>query len=360
MNQQRPFNATRRRALLSLALLVPAGRAFAAGAVVEALKRPAMLVRRPEQSVMLGAVTVDSKVVAVGERGIILISGDAGRSWRQVNTPVSVTLTAVRFADARNGVAVGHGATILTTSDGGETWTLRMDGRRAATLLVDAAKSSNDPAALRDAERMLAEGPDRPLFDVLMSGPSNLLAVGSYGLILSSTDGGASWTPWNQRLENPKGLHYYAIRQQGETLLIAGEAGIAFCSEDAGKSFRRLETPYRGSYFTAELTAEREIVLAGLRGNIWRSRDLGKTWQQLTSPMPASITASLLLADGHIVFANQAGYLLDGSGESLLPINDAPLPPLNGFVRVAEQGYVVLTVQGLMLVAPNQSAKAKS
>lgn len=357
MSAHRTFDASRRRALLALALLVPGGGALASGVVVEALQRPSVLVRRPEQAVLLGAVAVGSKIICVGERGIILLSDDAGHSWHQASSPVSVTLTAVRFGDEKNGVVVGHGGTILTTNDAGETWSLRMDGRRAAALLQNAARSSKDPIALRDADRLVAEGPDKPFFDVLMTGASRVLAVGAYGLILASMDGGASWAPLTQRLDNPKAHHYYAIRQQGDTILIVGEAGIAFCSEDAGKTFRRLDTPYKGSYFTAELTAHREIVLAGLRGNVWRSRDLGKTWMQLSVPMPVSITSSVLMPDGMILFANQAGYLLATKGDRLVPINSTPLPPLNGLIPVGDKGLVVLTVQGPVVVNMNNSER---
>ena len=359
MSAHRTFDASRRRALLTLALLVPGGRALAAGAVVEALQRPATLTRRPEQAVLLGAVTFGTKIIAVGERGLILLSEDAGHSWRQANVPVSVTLTAVRFSDAKNGVVVGHGGTILISSDGGETWSARMDGRRAANLMQEAARASNDPAALRDAERMVSDGPDKPFFDVLMNGPSNILAVGAYGMIVSSTNSGATWTPWTERLENLKGQHYYSIRQQGETILIAGEAGVAFCSEDGGNTFRRLTTPYRGSYFTAELMADREMVIAGLRGNAWRSRDLGKTWSQLAVPIPASITSSVMLPGGKILFTNQAGFLMETNGEQLSPINSTPLPPLNGVVVAGDKNFVALTVQGVILVNLNNHEKAK-
>lgn len=358
MRTHNTFDASRRRALLGLALLVPGGRALAAGAVAEALQRPALATRRPEQAVLLGAANPGARIVAVGERGLILVSDDAGRSWRQASSPVSVTLTALRFADARAGVAVGHGGTVLTTADGGERWAVRMDGRRAASLVVEAARAGTDPVALRNAERLVADGPDKPFFDVLVDG-SSLVAVGAYGLILASRDGGASWESWGDRLDNPRGNHYYAIRRQGDTLLIAGEAGVVFCSEDGGKRFRRIDTPYKGSFFTAELGAGREMLVAGLRGNIWKSRDLGHSWSQLAAPMPASITASLVLADGRMLLANQAGFILALDGERLAPLNATPLPPLNG-VLPAGEGLLALTLQGVMRVSLNTSDKAKS
>lgn len=358
MSIHRTFDASRRRALVALALLVPGGRALAAGAVAEALQRPALATRRPEQTVLLGAAAAGSRIVAVGERGLVLLSDDAGRSWRQAASPVSVTLTAVRFADARAGIAVGHGGTVLATADGGERWTVRMDGRRAAQRVLEAARAGTDAAALRNAERLVADGPDKPFFDVLMDGAS-LVVVGAYGLILASNDGGASWESWGERLDNPRGNHYYAIRRQGDTLLIAGEAGGVFCSEDGGKRFRRIDTPYKGSFFTAELGAGRQMLVAGLRGNTWQSRDLGQSWSQLASPMPASITASVALPGGRVLLANQAGFILESAGDRLAPLNATPLPPLNG-VLPAGEGLLALTLQGAMRVSLNTSDKAKS
>ncbi|MDB5898537.1 MAG: hypothetical protein JWP41_2139, partial [Ramlibacter sp.] len=118
-----------RRSLLALALPLVAPAAGAAEP--EALGRPALAVARPERAVLLAAAQAGARVVAVGERGIIVLSADNGGSWKQVPAPVSVTLTALRFADAVNGVAVGHGGVVLATADGGSTWAQRLDGRRA-------------------------------------------------------------------------------------------------------------------------------------------------------------------------------------------------------------------------------------
>src|SRR5882672_2395982 len=69
---------------------------------------------------LLDAATVGSDVIAVGERGTILTSNDAAKSWHRATVSATATLTAVTFADnARHGWAVGHDALILATTDGG-------------------------------------------------------------------------------------------------------------------------------------------------------------------------------------------------------------------------------------------------
>jgi photosystem II stability/assembly factor-like uncharacterized protein len=315
--------------------------------VHEALARPALTARDAERAVLLGAAQAGTRTVVVGERGLVLLSDDGAATWRQSPTPVSVTLTAVRFADARHGYAIGHGGTVLATADGGATWARRLDGRRIADLEHAAAKASGDAGALGSAERLRADGPDKPLLDLLVFDAKRLLVVGAYGLALATEDGGHSWTSWRRRLGNPKEMHLYAVRRHGETLLIAGEQGLVLRSSDGGQNFARLTLPYRGSFFTAELPGDRSIVVAGLRGNAWRSVDDGMTWSPLASPVPASITGSAFDVDGTPLFVNQAGQVLVATPIGLQPRPGGPLPPLNALLPLPGGQLLTLSMQGL-------------
>lgn len=337
-----------RRLLRSVLAVVPA--LAAASPTGEALERAALAVRAPGQAVLVSAALAGERIVAVGERGIVALSDDGARSWRQASVPTSVTLTAVRFADAQRGWAIGHGGTVLATDDGGERWTRRLDGRRAAQIVLDAARAGGDARAVQEAERLVAEGPDKPLLDLLLLSGTRLLAVGAYGLALASDDGGQSWQSWMPRLPNPRGLHLYAARQRGQTLLLAGEQGLVLLSDDGGRSFRRVETPYKGSFFSAELLGEQDLVLAGLRGTLLRSRDGGASWSPVAVPMPASITATTLAAEGRLLAANQAGLVMALQGERMVPVNAAPLPPLNALLARPGAPLLALTVQGAMSV----------
>lgn len=344
------------RALAANALALAAAGAFAApaqgpAAVADALDRAAVPVRAPQRTVLLAAALAGARTVAVGERGIVALSDDRGRTWRQASVPTSVTLTTVRFADERRGWAAGHGGVVLATEDGGERWTRQLDGRRAAQIVLEAARAAGDAKAIADAERLAAEGADKPLLDLLLLGPGRLLAVGAYGLALASDDGGRSWQSWMPRLPNPRGLHLYAARQRGHTLLLAGEQGLVLLSADGGQNFRAAEVPYKGSFFSAELLGEHDIVLAGLRGTTLRSTDGGARWSPVAVPVPASITATALGADGRLLAANQAGFVMALQGDRLVPLHSAPLPPLNGLLPRSGAPLLTLTVQGALPLA---------
>ena len=342
------------------AVLCAAPLALAAP-VVDALQRPALAVKAPQRTVLLSLAQAGSRLVAVGERGIVALSDDQGASWRQAPCPVSVTLTMVRFVNERQGVAVGHGGSVLTSADGGASWTLRLDGRRIATLLQAAAQT---PQARQEAERWVADGPDKPVLDLVAWDERRLLVVGAYGLALYSSDGGASWSSWVDRLPNPKGLHWYVARRQGERLLLAGEQGLIARSDDGGQTFHSVPTPYAGSWFTGELLGDGQMLLAGLRGNVWRSPPAGQggggSWTPLRSPVPASITASAIAPDGSLLLASQAGVLLKLQGDSLLPLQRAPLPMPAGLLPGPEGRVLTVGLAGVVPLPQSMKPEIKS
>src|ERR1700736_1725395 len=59
--------------------------------------RPAIMVERAAYAALMDVTRAGDRMVAVGEHGIVILSDDSGRSWRQAKVPVSVTLTAVKF-----------------------------------------------------------------------------------------------------------------------------------------------------------------------------------------------------------------------------------------------------------------------
>jgi photosystem II stability/assembly factor-like uncharacterized protein len=346
-----PTEGLRRRDLLKVSALAAASPLAMAAAAAEpvgsALRRPAVKVARPTQAVLQAAARAGTRCVAVGERGLVLLSDDDGRQWRQVPVPVSAGLTAVTFVDARHGWIVGHGGVVLVTHDGGESWAQQLDGLRIAALMMKDAEAAGDTKAMAEAKRLIADGADKPLLDVLFRDALHGIVVGAYNLALATSDGGATWQPLSRALDNPKGLHLYAARQRGDEVLLAGEQGLVLRSTDGGRRFARLATPYRGSFFTVALDGGEDIVVAGLRGNVLRSQDHGATWQPLPMTVPVSFTASAVDETGRWWLANQAGmtFALLGNGLQRVP---GKLAPINGLLVLPRGRALALTTTGVM------------
>jgi photosystem II stability/assembly factor-like uncharacterized protein len=340
---------------LALGLLLCTARLQAAEAPVEAvLERPALTVAEPERAVLIGLARAGKRLVAVGAQGLIIVSDDDGNTWRQVPVPVSVTLTAVDFPTAREGWAVGHAGSVLHSRDGGETWQLQLDGKVAAQRMLEAvpADDSADPALIRQrriAERFVQDGADKPLLAVHFSDAQHGIVAGAFGLLLHTDDGGQNWQSWAGHADNPAGYHLYAIAQQGARIYVAGEQGILLASQDGGEFFQRLQTPYEGSFFSVQLSADGELLAAGLRGNAWRSQAQATHWQPLQSDAQSALVAIVTLADGRTLVAEQTGRVLqvDDAAGRLQALSQAAGFPVSDMQQAADGGLVVVGQRGV-------------
>ncbi|WP_042445707.1 WD40/YVTN/BNR-like repeat-containing protein [Azospirillum sp. B510] len=350
---------------VALAGLLALGGPALAAPVPEPLDRPATLVRQPDRAAFQAVTAAGGRLVAVGERGLIVLSDDKGASWRQAKVPVSVTLTAVSFPTPTLGWAVGHYGVVLHSRDGGESWVRQLDGLAAARIVADSVPKDGSSPRLG---RIVEEGPDKPFLDLFFPTKDAGFIVGAFGLALRTDDGGKSWSSLTLDLPNPDGLHLYAIRAGGDALYIAGEQGLLMRSDDGGRSFRRLSTPYRGSWFTLAADASGGVALAGLRGNAFRSADRGESWQPIELPGPVSVTASgrapaVNGAPDRLLLANQAGQILatqEGGGVSL-SVSPLPLPPLpmpTGLLAAGDGSLVVATLRGLWRVPASGASAA--
>jgi photosystem II stability/assembly factor-like uncharacterized protein len=310
--------------------------------------QPAIRVRNAAGAVMLGVARAGNRLVAVGEHGLVALSDDGGKSWRQATSvPVNVTLTAVQFVDARRGWAVGHAGVILATQDGGATWRKQLDGLAVAALASSEARAASDPRLARDAARLVADGADKPFMAVHFSSPTRGIVVGAYGLIVATEDGGATWTTWMGRLDNPRGAHLYALGIDGQAIHIAGEQGVFFSSLDGGRSFQKRELPYKGSWFSLAIDGA-TLTLAGLRGNVFRSDDRGQTWHRLGEAPPVSFVSAVPIAGQSVLLANQAGQLFMATDGRLKPLSLPPVPPVTQAVPLGSGQVLLLTVQGIL------------
>ncbi|WP_447791473.1 MULTISPECIES: WD40/YVTN/BNR-like repeat-containing protein [Pseudomonas] len=299
----------------ALALCLLASTSMVAQAATFAvLQQPALPTAKAARAVLLGLARAGERLVAVGERGIVLLSDDSGMSWRQARVPVSVSLTAVQFVDAEQGWAVGHLGVVLHTEDGGETWHKQLDGERAAALAVQAAERDADQPGgasnLAQARQMLDDGPDKPFLDLYFSDRLHGYIVGAYNQIYRTDDGGRSWRPWMQHVNNPQGLNLYGIRASGNDLLLVGERGLLLRSTDAGHSFQPLKSPYEGSFFGLLGTRAGALIAYGLRGNAWWSEDRGSSWRRLDTGIESTLATAIELRDGSLLLASQSGELL--------------------------------------------------
>lgn len=306
-------------------------------------------------AVLMDVTRAGDRLVAVGERGLVLTSTDDGHAWQQAKVPTSVALTRVRFTDANNGWAVGHSGVVLHSVDSGATWTRQLDGLTAAQDEAHRAALTTDEHRQRNAQRLVSEGADKPWLDLLFTDALHGWVVGAYGLLFSTDDGGVSWNSRMGDIDNPGGLHLYAIRKSRDEVYIAGEQGALFKAGVDGR-FHRMQSPYQGSFFGLALSDNSDVVAYGLRGNVWWLSAAEGRWKQIGLGNEVTLTTELRLADGRLLLADEAGRLSISRGRSVslqpLPIN--ALGYVSGLTQAADGAVVTAGVRGLQRIEASE------
>ena len=225
----------------------------------------------------------------VGEEGAILTTSNGGVSWTEQDSGVDVSLYAIHLG-SRTGHAwiAGDEGVILSTVDGGATWTKQTSGIGAALYAIHAT-------------------PDG----------SAVWAVGSNGVIVHSRDGGVAWVEQESGVD--VGLH--AVHAGGEAghVLAAGGEGLILRTVDDGTSWTVQRTGTRQRLRSIHLSADgHRGLIAGGKGVVLSSGDGGATWTMRSSGVDADLRAVRLSAEG------DRGWVA-GSGGVLLSTNDGGL-----------------------------------
>ena len=243
------------------------------------------------------------RMVAVGERGHVLLSDDQGRTWRQARQVPTRVLTAVCFADDEARHRRRARRMILATDDARRD--LEAHALRAGSAAAFAGRVVREWRQ-RNRRRRLRQ------------------------LLLHDQDGGASWQA--RRLDAQVGA---ARHQAGD---VAGEAypdedlggdphlnrivgrrqpplhrrrsGHLYRSDDAGASWCELASPYDGSFFGI-LPLDGESLLAfGLRGHLFRSDDAGLRLESRSTPAPWRCSTMQCASGSEVVIVGLSGTML--------------------------------------------------
>lgn len=115
----------------------------------------------------------------VGEFGTLLATDDGGETWKKLDVGTDKTLFGVAFASAEKGWVTGIDGLILHTRDAGRSWVVQHGSLEAGSL-----------EELGFLETIKNPG----LYDVAVAGDYGVV-VGDTGNVLTTADGGETWTP---------------------------------------------------------------------------------------------------------------------------------------------------------------------
>lgn len=312
----------------------------------DTLERPARSSALAPVSLLVAGARAGRRIAVAGERGHVLTSDDDGATWSQAQVPVSVTMTALCFADERNGWAVGHRGAILKTDDGGRTWQRQLDGRAVNRLVADAVAS--DASLPREAARFAQDGADKPWLAVACVDARRAVVVGAFGLGVTTADGGRTWSLLATLLRESGLKHVNALVAYRHGFVLVGEQGLLLRTSTDAAAVHRLDTPYAGSFFDVIATAAGDLLALGLRGHLYRSSDDGATWAREEVPSSQTLAVGLACHDGPVLLADETGALFR-STDGRAPFARLPTPaafPLAALVEAADGRVIAAGTRG--------------
>lgn len=132
----------------------------------------------------------------------------------------------------------------------------------------DAAKAASEPV------RLIRHGTAHDaLYDVAFEGARGV-AVGAFGSVLSTSDGGSSWERQTLPMSN---LALMSVTMRGGKCIAVGQTGLAFTSDDC-KAWKRSETGTKARLLAVAVNGQGLAYAIGGFGAVLRSTDWGKTW----------------------------------------------------------------------------------
>lgn len=174
---------------------------------------------------------------AVGVMGMILYSADWGATWERRTEEIDVAWNDIEFADEANGWVVGEFGSMMHTSDGGQTW----------ETVEPVVERSLMGLAFRDAD----------------SG----VAVGLDGLILTTDDAGVTWS----EVESGTPLHLFDVVWTGEEWVAVGAMGMVVTNSGDGGGWRARRLSDRDlAWHTEVVPMAGGVFIVGASQGLWR------------------------------------------------------------------------------------------
>jgi len=255
--------------------------------------------------------TVCLAFVAVNFSRVSLAQIRARSGWAAARvSAVTRDLNTVYFDNNKRGWAAGDGGAVITTGDGGITWTkqeiemtddindIYFRNKEDGFLLAGNRiwQTVNGGATWREANRFESREFDGTpeLYSLRFVNKKRGWIVGSISrgqavtdsLVLTTENGGATW----QRQSVPTRTELIDLAFDDERRgWIVGADGVILYTEDGGASWTLQRSNTKATLYNVEFRNERTGWAVGERGTILRTSDGGATWFSVPSPVKTTL-----------------------------------------------------------------------
>ena len=231
---------------------------------------------------------------AVGNAGLLLLSNDAGATWAESERMTDQALLCVKSKGDRTLIAGQKGTIMSKTGDGAwetletpfETRIMKIDFNTSGLVVAvgefglihrskDGGQSWDD--IVLDWGQYNDEGYEPHLYDVVVKENNTVVTVGEFGLILWSDDGGDTFVARHKGDESVFAIHLDA--EGTGTGFAVGQDNLVLRSQDGGSTWQTLEIAGEDANLLGVWSGQNEVVITGIRA-LLRSSDDGDTWSR--------------------------------------------------------------------------------
>lgn len=265
----------------------------------------------------------NNSFLLLGYRSAISRSDDGGHTWKKLNSPTRRNISRLAFLNDKVGWGVGHEGIIFKTENAGESWTEQKSGTKNS------------------------------LFDLSITGPTSVWAVGDVSTVVHTTDGGNTWTA-HQKSDGTPGLEISSIGVREDMALAitdpifyglscvddntcwaVGEFGQIRNTTDGGKTWgaghgKLLsgKAMYRDvmampTFLCVRARDAQHAVAVGTYGAIASTSD-GVNWSWNQEVVNAPLYDIRALPDGDYLIVGASGLILRGNPESGWKMAETP------------------------------------
>ncbi len=280
-------------------------------------------IRRSDQFQMASAN--DSVIVAVGNQGLIVTSGDEGENWQRHELPNWPELIDVASCPDNSFAALAAEGQVWVSTNNGEDWTPHaIDSEEAPQSITcdpdnriwvvgsfSSIFTSDDTGATWELTSL---DEDTILTNIQFLDAQNAYISGEFGTLLKTTDGGMTWERLPELKNNfyPQAMHFDDL----QTGWIVGLQGQVLHTEDGGEHWALQQADTHAALYGIE-RAGGELYAVGGEGVVLRNK--GQVWTKVDHGKPILLYLRAVLPVGadRMLVAGQAGalYMLPVGGK---------------------------------------------
>lgn len=309
-----------------------------------------------------------AKLLAYGEAGLVVYSGDAGKTWQQRNPGISKTFTNALFDEEnQRWLVIGQDGTALSSNADATAWTtlplqlmqtlVKILQREQHTLIIGEkgliafSKDSNNDWQIIDT------GLDEALTDITAIDAQQFVASSSLGkLVLINLEqmkteiidsGYSSYI--SKTLYDQANKTMVAITANSE-ILLSDDGGRLWAPVVVGKAYLNSVIQSADTQF---------LWAAGDRANILRSQNGGRTWDTLNLPENANIEGLINPSGSQLIAYGENGALFQSPdhGNTWETINR----PINEFthqiIQANSGAWYGAGIKGQLITAPRDGKR---